>query len=302
MSKEETIRVFVGTDRTQSLAFSVLKHSILANTKSRVEITPMLDLSIPVPKHPQNWQRTGFSFSRFCIPKLCNYTGKAIYLDADMLVFSDIKSLWDRPFLNKKIIIQEIVKHESISTKKEGAPTTRKKQSSVMLLNCSELDWDINHIVGQLDNGDYHYDDLLFELCILAEQDILYGIPFEWNSLEYWDNTTHLLHYTDVYTQPWVHAGHTYGYLWLTTLRDMIKRKLLSSADISKEIKLGYCRPSLLQDIRFRHLIPMLFKKRWDDYQSLQDKSKGFIKHKDIYRLKKKRKKAIESALSVNLQ
>ena len=38
--------------------------------------------------------RTGFSFSRFRIPQLCNWTGRGIYLDADMLVFTDIARLW----------------------------------------------------------------------------------------------------------------------------------------------------------------------------------------------------------------
>ena len=81
---DETVRVYVGTDRSQVLAVKVLEHSIKRHTKLDVVVHPMLDLPIKQPLDPRNWQRTGFSFSRFCIPKLSNYSGKAINLDADM--------------------------------------------------------------------------------------------------------------------------------------------------------------------------------------------------------------------------
>ncbi len=51
-----------------------------------------------MPKDEPNRGRTGFSFSRFQIPKLAGYKGRALYLDADMQVFGDIAELWDIPF------------------------------------------------------------------------------------------------------------------------------------------------------------------------------------------------------------
>lgn len=44
-------------------------------------------------KKPGSWG-TGFSGFRFAIPELCGFAGKAIYLDADMLLLGDIAELW----------------------------------------------------------------------------------------------------------------------------------------------------------------------------------------------------------------
>ena len=38
---------------------------------------------------------TPFSGFRFAVPEICNFEGRAIYLDADMLVLADIAELWD---------------------------------------------------------------------------------------------------------------------------------------------------------------------------------------------------------------
>ena len=40
------------------------------------------------------------------IPKLTNYRGRAIYMDADMLVFKDIQNLWNIPMNSNYILVQ----------------------------------------------------------------------------------------------------------------------------------------------------------------------------------------------------
>jgi len=294
MSNDEIIRVFVGVDRTQLLAIPVLEHSIKRHTSAQVEVVPMLDLPVPEPKDPRNGQRTGFSFSRFCIPKLAGYKGKAIYLDADMLVFRDIRDLWNIPFDGSKVVIQQEVKFQEETTNKEGAPKKRIKQCSVMLLDCSRLDWDIENIVSDMDEEKYDYEDLMYHLCILNEEDIRYAIPFEWNSLEHWDPNTCLIHYTDVYTQPWTETGNKNGFLWFNEVREMLKDGSLNYSDIRKEIELGYLRPSLIKDIKYRHLIPGFLLSAWDKKNSAADKLSGYEKHKEVYAAKRKRKKAIK--------
>ena len=47
-------------------------------------------------------------------------------------------------------------------------------------------------IVAGLD-GRYTYEELMYDMCILPESDIRYGLPFEWNSLEHYDLETHLI-------------------------------------------------------------------------------------------------------------
>ena len=40
---------------------------------------------------------TEFTYSRFLVPHLCDYRGKAIFMDNDMLCFGDVKELDDLP-------------------------------------------------------------------------------------------------------------------------------------------------------------------------------------------------------------
>jgi len=293
MKSDEPIRVFVGADRSQALAVPVLEYSIKRHTTAKVEVIPMLDLPVPAPIDPRNGQRTGFSFSRFCIPKLTGYKGRAIYMDADMLVFSDIRELWDIPFDGAKIVIQKEVKFEEQSTAKVGAPKKRKKQCAVMLLDCDRLDWDIEKIVSDMDRGEYDYEQLMYDLCILPEEEVKYGVPFEWNSLEHWDPATRLIHYTDVYTQPWTAVGNPYGYLWFDEVRRMIAEGALTLEAIQKEIDLGYFRPSLMKDVTWGQRVPKFLRGMWDRRNALSDKVAGYIPHKAVYEAKRARKKAV---------
>ena len=50
-----------------------------------------------------NWA-TCFSAFRWGIPARCNFEGKAIYMDSDMIILDDIQNLWDQDFGGKAII------------------------------------------------------------------------------------------------------------------------------------------------------------------------------------------------------
>lgn len=84
------IRVFIGYDHRQPLAYNVLQHSIVANSSQPVSITPLIIEQLPIKRRGL----TDFTFSRFLVPYLCNYTGHALFLDADMVVTGDIAELF----------------------------------------------------------------------------------------------------------------------------------------------------------------------------------------------------------------
>lgn len=285
----EPVRVFVGADRSQALAIRVLEHSIKRHTALPVEIVPMVDLPIRAPRDVRNSQRTGFSFSRFAIPELAGFEGKAIYMDADMLVFKDIRSLWEIPFDGAKVVVQQEVKYQDLTTQKPGAPSSRRKQCAVMLLDCGRLDWKVDRIIDGLDRNDYDYEMLMYDLCLLREDEIKYGVPFEWNSLEYYDAETCLLHYTDVATQPWTSCRNAHGEHWFNEVRFMLEDGSLSIRDLEQEIALGYFRPSLLWDIRARPTIPSALLPVFDVVNGWLDKSKRYQPHREVYRAKQRR-------------
>lgn len=294
MSDDDVIKVFVGADRSQQMAVKVLEYSIKRHTTALVEVIPMVDLSVPLPVNPRNWQRTGFSYSRFCIPKLVGYSGRAIYMDADMLVFKDIRGLWELPFHRAKVVVQQEVKHLDATMGKENAPQKRIKQCAVMLLDCSSLDWDIDTIVNDMDKGCYTYEQLMYEMCILDEDKVDYSIPFEWNSLEYFDEATCLIHYTDMGTQPWVSTKNSNGHLWFDEVRRMLADGSMNWKALEEEVALGYFRPSLLREIRYGHRLPKFLCCLFNYINEVTDRLNGYIPHKSVYETKRIRSRAVE--------
>ncbi|TCR82349.1 glycosyltransferase [Rhizobium sp. BK376] len=293
----DTAYIFVGADRSQLLAVPVLEHSIKRHTSMNIKLRSMDDVVLPDPKDIRQGKRTGFSFTRFAIPQLMGYKGRAIYLDADMLVFRDFRELWNLPFNSAKIIIQEELPDQAQHQSKPGALKKRVKQCSVMLLDCEALSgWDPVKIIAGLD-GQYTYQDLLYDMCILDESEINYGVPFEWNSLEHYEaNKTGLIHWTDMNTQPWVYVNNPTGYLFLEEVRIMLENGSMTMSQIENEVNLGYVRPSIIQELKdagagpVRPVTPEQVKR----YEAM-DSAAGFVKHKAVYEAARARSAAVKA-------
>ncbi len=60
------------------------------------------------------WNTTGwatpFSPFRWAIPEFCNFEGRAIYMDVDMMVMADIAELWNAPMRNEAFAIAKAPK------------------------------------------------------------------------------------------------------------------------------------------------------------------------------------------------
>ena len=289
---KDWIDIFVGADRSQLMAVAVLQHSIERHTTTPVRVCPLIDLDLPEPRDLRQGSRTNFSFARFAIPELKSYRGRAIYLDADMLVFRDIAELWSLPFGQATVNIQEELPEHARVQSKAGAPGIRKKQCSVMVIDCEKARWNVAEIVGGLD-GRYSYEQLMYELCILPEAEIHYGVPFAWNSLEHHDLETRLIHYTDMNTQPWVSPHNPFGRLWFKEVLLMLETGALTWATLETEIGLGYFRPSLINELR-----EMPHERGFDAaaagrYAELDQKA-GFVQHREVYERKRARAQAIK--------
>ena len=90
------IKVFIGYDENETVAFHVLAHSIMRNSSQPVEIVPVVksQMSGFYQRERTVIESTDFSFTRFLTPYLCGFEGWAIFVDCDMLVTSDIAELW----------------------------------------------------------------------------------------------------------------------------------------------------------------------------------------------------------------
>lgn len=243
----EPMRVFVGTDESQTVATRVLEHSIRRHASEPVTIHPMANLNVPRPRKAANRPRTGFSFARFLIPQLCGYRGRALYVDADMQVFSDLAELWEIPFGDQTVLC----------TNQPDAPDAWAnhrsffepgRQMSVMLLDCSRLDWRIEEIVGGLDEERYDYRDLMFNMCIVDAAAIEDRIPPEWNCLEWHEpGRSKLTHYTVVPTQPWKNDENPLRFVWERGYREAVEAGAVSAVDVVRGIRAGHLKEGLLE-------------------------------------------------------
>ncbi len=228
-------RIFVGSDDEQLMGARLLDYSIqkYSTMDAVVEVLDFRDT--PVPADPRNRSRTGFSFCRFDIPRLCGFEGRGVYVDADMQVFTDITDLWTLPLEDADILY-------ALSHPSQG----RTPQTSVMLLNCAALRWDVADIVAGLDQGRYGYKDLMQRMCIHPGDRVKPLLPYWWNSLERFEpGRTSLIHYTDMPTQPWVSHDNKNGGLWYSTFAEALETGFISEEEVNDAIARGHVSPEL---------------------------------------------------------
>jgi hypothetical protein len=246
--QQEPMRVFVGCDESQLVASSVLEHSIRKHASRPVEFTKMIDLEVPEPKDTANRARTGFSFYRFLIPKLCGYQGRALYLDSDMQVFADMAELWEIPFEDDTVLCT--YQSEPPERWKNDPNFKPGRHLAVMMLDCSRLHWDIDEIVLGLDEGRYDYKQLMSDLCIVPDEQIAERIPREWNSLEQYEpGKTKLVHYTVVPTQPWKNDENPLRDLWMKEYREAVGAGAIEPDLVRRSVEAGHVKPSLAHEL-----------------------------------------------------
>jgi hypothetical protein len=112
---------------------------VIENTKGQVEITPLSGV--------QADGTNAFTYARFTIPELMNFSGFAIFVDAaDMLCRGDLTELWD---LQDKNFAVQVVKHDyrtkhprkylGTELEADNQDYPRKNWSSVVIWNCGHM-------------------------------------------------------------------------------------------------------------------------------------------------------------------
>jgi len=142
----DVIKVFIGYDHIESVAWHTMAASIYRQSSRPVAIVPVnlanLKGIFNRPRDPK--QSNEFSFSRFLVPYLCNYVGQGIFFDCDQMLRTDIAEIFS--------VIEEqpgkavyVVKHtyeprddvKYLNTVQYKYP--RKNWSSVVLWNCDHF-------------------------------------------------------------------------------------------------------------------------------------------------------------------
>jgi len=140
------MKIFIGYDSKHPEAYEVCKASILKHNPLH-EVHPLVNKDLREkglynrPSHMM--ESTEFSFTRFLVPLLCNYTGRAIYCDGDFLWRCDPQEIVSH-LGNADVAV---VKHPKFSIKtkkmknKPNADYDMKYWSSLMLFDCARSDY-----------------------------------------------------------------------------------------------------------------------------------------------------------------
>ena len=213
------IRVFIGFDSHETVAFHVLAHSIHIRASQPVSITPLMlsQLKKVFLRERSALQSTEFSFSRFLVPYLSGYEGWSLFCDCDMLVLDDIAKLW--ALRDDKFAVQ-VVKHDHAPPEQikflnqPQSKYAKKNWSSVMLFNnakCKALTLDYSNTASGLE---------LHQFKWLGDDALIGEIPHRWNHLVDYNppapiEDLSLIHYTE--GGPYFEAYRNCGYadLWI---------------------------------------------------------------------------------------
>jgi hypothetical protein len=203
------IRIFIGFDERETVAWHVLTHSILARSSLPVTFTPLAlnNLKSVFTRQREALQSTDFSFSRFLTPYLSGYEGWSLFMDCDMLVRRDIAELWA---LRDERYAVMCVKHDHQPREavkflnQPQTPYNKKNWSSVMLFNnakCRALTPEFVNTASGLQ---------LHQFKWLGDDTLIGGLPAAWN---------HLVGYSEPMADP-ANVHYTLGGPYFDEYRD----------------------------------------------------------------------------------
>lgn len=139
----EPLTIFCGYEEAEAVGFQVFVHSLLKRATRPVRIIPLTSMGLPEGSN-------SFTMSRFLVPWLMRFQGRAIFADAsDMVMEEDIAKLDDlfSPVLAVQVVKQPIyktrhhVKYRGTDLECPNRDYERKNWASLMLINCEHRAW-----------------------------------------------------------------------------------------------------------------------------------------------------------------
>jgi len=183
------LRIFIGWDSREDIAYQVAKQSLLRHASVPVEIVPIKVQELAdkglYTRDIDPLASTEFTYSRFLTPYLAGFEGWALFVDCDFLFFGDIAKL--EAYMNPDHAVA-CVHHDYTpkeATKMDGATQTvypRKNWSSFMLFNCAHPSTqNLTPEVVNRESGAY------LHRMQWAKDEEIGEIPSSWNWLEGWN-------------------------------------------------------------------------------------------------------------------
>ena len=184
----QPLRIYIGYDSREPDAYDVCASSLRRYSSaplaiSALKLDRLRDRGVYF-RDPEEKASTEFAFTRFLVPLLCGFKGRALFVDCDFLFRADVNDLFNLAEDDTKAV--SVVQHDYIPRaqwKMDGQPQIaypRKNWSSLMLFNNEHPS-----VVKNLDlNGvNRTFQSYLHQLHWAKDEEIG-SLPQEWNWLE----------------------------------------------------------------------------------------------------------------------
>jgi len=246
------VRVFIGSGEASLLERKTLIHSLRENSRRKLDVyvfngthnsiehndEPPVLANLPLWIKYKNY--TEFSNYRWLIPAICGHQGRAIFLDSDMVCLGDIGELFDTDINGCAMLAK--------------AEAYKGKQSwgmSNILFDCSKCHFDLEQIFQEMEQGYFTNTDFhQMAPAFLVKHPYAMGkLDPSWNSFDYFDEHTRLIHYTNLRTQPWKFSGHPHESLWFKYFNDARTSGLITNSDIDKTLARAYARQDITNPV-----------------------------------------------------
>ena len=199
----DKIRIFIGSSSMgeDKDIEKVYVQSIKENASREVDITFMRqtgnDNDFWYNPSTVRWS-TPFSGYRWFIPEACEFKGRAIYTDCDMINFRDMAELIDTDMEGKPIAAR---------------PGTRfgGHEFCVMVFDCAKMEEHVVPVRRQRFMEDFHHRMIQ---KFSGNSNLVKDLDPRWNSLDgdtgnVFGDEIYQLHYTNMATQPWKPGWYT---------------------------------------------------------------------------------------------
>lgn len=222
------LRIFVGWDEREDIAYRVCKHSLERRAGRPVAVEPLVQDALRrrglYRRPPDPLASTDFTYTRFLVPELVGFDGWALYCDCDFLWLADVAALFALADPRFAVMCVHHDHRPPETTKMDGRTQTRyprKNWSSLVLYNCGHP---ANRALTSAAVSDRPAAYL--HRFQWLDDDQIGAVPETWNWLEGWceppaDGPPNVIHYTR--GGPWFAswADVAFAALWSAERRHM---------------------------------------------------------------------------------
>lgn len=222
MADSLPVKVFVGYDSREDIAWQVCRHSLLRHSDENIEVIPLRQSALRelglYTRPLDTGASTEFSLTRFLTPYLAAQRGWVIFCDCDFLFTTDIRNVLQGLDPAKAVYCVQhdyVPAHQVKMDGKRQATYPRKNWSSFMIFNCDHPD--VRALTPAVVNS--VTPAYLHRFEWVADDEAIGSLEIDWNFLEgeyaMPRTTPRVIHYTN--GGPWFEQWQNCDYadLWL---------------------------------------------------------------------------------------